>query len=78
MSKRISLRKLLSMNVMEIEELFGKERLLEILSLLRKNQKIKEKNEIEKEMKKNDEEKNILILNLKKANTELERMEIAY
>ncbi len=57
MLKRISLRKLLSMNVMEIEELFGKERLLEILSLLRKNQKIKEKNEIEKEMKKNDEEK---------------------
>lgn len=78
MSKRISLRKLLSMNVMEIEELFGKERLLEILSLLRKNQKIKEKNEIEKELKKNDEEKNILILNLKKANTELEGMEIAY
>lgn len=78
MMKSISLRRVMTMNVGEIEELFGKERLLEILSMLRKNEKIKEKSRIEKELKKMDEEKNILISDLKKANTELEGLRITY
>ncbi|MFZ2970552.1 MAG: hypothetical protein WA063_05380 [Minisyncoccia bacterium] len=78
MPNSISLRKLLYMNVREIEELFGKERSYEIMSLLRKHEKIREKDKIEKELKKKDEERNVLIFNLEKTNAELENTEIAY
>lgn len=78
MSKSINLKKLLSMNVREIEELFGKERLSEILDLLRKHEKIKEKDGIEKELKKKEEERSFFVLNLERTNSELEDIEIAY
>lgn len=78
MSKSINLKKLLSMNVREIEELFGKKRLYEILSLLKKREKIKEKDGIEKELKKKEEERSFFVLNLERTNSELEDIEIAY
>lgn len=78
MGKRISLGKLLSLNVRDIEELFGKEKLSEILLMLRTHKKIIEKNEIEKKLKEIDRNREELAKKLILAKNELEDAVIAY
>ncbi len=78
MEKRISLGKLLSLNVGEIEELFGKEKLPEILRILRTHKKIAEKNEFEKKLKEIDKNREELAKKLILAKNELESVGIPY
>jgi len=78
MEKRISLGKLLSLNVGEIEKLFGKEKLPEILRILRTHKKIAEKNEFEKKLKEIDKNREELAKKLILAKNELESIGISY
>lgn len=78
MANCISIGKLLSLNVRDIEDLFGKERLPEILGILRTNEKIIEKDAIEKRLKEIDRNRKELAQKLILAKGELEGVEIAY
>ncbi|MFA6096202.1 MAG: hypothetical protein WC788_01080 [Candidatus Paceibacterota bacterium] len=78
MANCISLGKLLSLNVRDIEDLFGKERLPEILGILRTNKKIIEKDAIEEKLKEIERDRKELAKKLILAKNELESMGIAY
>jgi len=78
MANCISIGKLLSLNVRDIEDLFGKERLPEILGILRTNEKIIEKDAIEKRLKEIDRDRKEIAQKLILAKGELEGVEIAY
>lgn len=78
MTNCISLGKLLSLNVREIENLFGKEKVVEILKLLRTHKKIMERDEIEEKLKELEKNKKELANRLILVKNELESVEIAY
>lgn len=78
MGNTISLERLLSLNVRDIEELFGKEKLPEILQMLRTNSKIIEKDEIEDKLEELDRNREELAKKLTTVKGELKGISIAY
>jgi len=78
MANCISLGRLLSLNVRDIEDMFGKEKLPEILQMLRTDKKIIKKDAIEEKLKRIDRDREELAQKLILAKDELESVEIAY
>lgn len=76
--KSISLLKLLSLNVKDIEKLFGKKRLREILEIVQKHEKIIEMNSINEKLHRLEESKKELLENLNETRIEMESINIAY
>lgn len=74
----VSLLKLLSLNIKDIEDLFGKEKLAEMLHLLGTHEKIIEMNVIEKKLKELERARFDLAKELERSRMELENIKVNY